>query len=86
VIKLGIEINGKEYGFNPDVRLGILGLIEGGSLNIKQLKMIFRELLIPTPTPKELFNMKTSVSSEIFLKYTEFIQRNLAEIKKKLSS
>ena len=81
-----IEINGKEYSFNPDVRLGILGMIEKRNFTIKQLKIIFRELLIPTPTAKELFDIKSSVSSKIFSEYTKFVQKNSAEIKKKLSS
>ena len=83
---MGIKINGKQYEFNPDIRLGILGLIEKGGLTIKQLKMVFSELLIPTPTQKELFNIKASGSSKIFSKYMEFLQRNLVEIKKKLST
>ncbi len=84
---MGIKINGKQYEFNSDIRLGILELMErGDTLSIKQLKMVLKELLIPNPTPKELFNIKTSTSTKIFTEFSKFIQGNSTEIKKKLST
>ena len=84
---MGIKINGKQYEFNSDIRLGILELMErGDTLSIKQLKMVLKELLIPNPTPKELFNIKTSTSTKIFMEYSLFMEGNSTEIKKKLSS
>ncbi len=84
---MGIEINGKKYEFNPDIRLGILELMENVSkLNIKQFRMIFKEILIPNPTPKELFNIKTSHIEKIFSGFTESIQREVVRTKKKLSN
>ena len=83
---MGIEINGKQYEFNPDIRLGILELMERfGKLTIKQLKMVLKELLIPKLTPKELFNIKPSVSTKIFKEFSRFVKGNSTEIKKKLS-
>ena len=84
---MGIEINGKQYEFNPDIRLGILELMERfGKLTVKQLKMVLRELLIPKLTPKELFNLKPSISTKIFREFSKFMRENSIEIKKKLST
>ena len=84
---MGIEINGKKYEFNSDIRLGILELMERGDvLSAKQLKMILRELLEPNPTPKELFNIKSSMATKIFTDFSDFIRENSTEIKKKLST
>lgn len=84
---MGIEINGKHYEFNLDIRLGILALMERGSqINIKQLRIIIKELLIPNPTPKELFNMKTSDRNRVFEGFTKATLGESTEIKKKLSN
>ena len=82
-----IEINGKKYKFNSDIRLGILEMMEKGDiLTVKQIKMVLKELLIPRPTPKEMFNIRTSDSKRIFLGFTEAMGEKSAEIKKKLST
>ena len=84
---MGIEINGKKYKFNLDIRLGILELMEKTHLlNTKQFKIIAKELLIPKPTPKELFNIKTSDMKKIFSGFNKAMRGESAEIKKKLSS
>lgn len=87
MIKMGIKINGKKFEFNSDIRLGILELMErGNTLTMKQLKIVLKELLEPDPTPKELFNIKSSMSTKIFTEFAKFIQGNSTEIKKKLST
>lgn len=84
---MGIEINGKKYKFNPDVRLGILDMMERGDVKtIKKLKMVLKELLMPNPSPKELFNIRQKDSEKIFIAYGEYIGEELVETKKKLSS
>lgn len=84
---MGIDINKKHYEFNSDVRLGILEMMEDMSkAKLKHIKIILKEILIPTPTPKELFNFRRSHSEKIFKLYGEFIDKETAEIKKKLST
>lgn len=84
---MGVKINGKEYSFNLDVRLGILELMDRiETLEVKHIKLILRELLRPVPTSKELFNIKKSDIEKIFKAFTEDIKKESAEYKKKLSS
>lgn len=84
---MGVIVNGKEYTFNLDVRLGILELMDRiEDLQIKHLKMIVKELLRPIPTSKELFNVKRSDMNKIMEAFTEEMKKESAEFKKKLSS
>lgn len=83
---MAIEVNGKKYGFNSDVRLGVLELAENiDNIKMKHIKLILREILIPTPTNKELFNIRKSQLLEIMKKYGNFMEKESTEIKKKLS-
>ncbi|KKN18361.1 hypothetical protein LCGC14_0956530 [marine sediment metagenome] len=83
---MDIKINGKEYRFNPDVRLGILELAENvEKIHMKQIKMILKEILRPSPNAKEYFNIKKSQLIEIMEQYGEFMEQESSEIKKKRS-
>jgi len=55
-------------------------------LTTKQFKIIAKELLIPKPTPKELFNIRTSDMKKIFVGFYEAMQGESTKTKKKLSS
>ena len=84
---MGIEINGKEYGFNSDIRLGVLELLERqDQLKMKHVKLVIKEILVPNPTPKELFNIRKSQLFKIMEKYKEHMERESSEIKKKRST
>ena len=83
---MGIVINKKEYKFNPDVRLGILELAENmDQISMKHIKLILREILIPSPNAKEYFNIRKSQVTKIMEEYGEFMEQESSEIKKKLS-
>lgn len=82
---MSIKINGKEYGFNTDVRLGILEMMEGKDLSIKRIRIILKEILLPTPTSKETFNVKKSQIEPIFKAFGKYMSNESTEFKKKLS-
>ena len=82
---MSIKINGKEYGFNTDIRLGILEMMEGKDLSIKRIRIILKEILIPVPTSKETFNVKKSQIETIFKAFGKYMSKETDEFKKKLS-
>ena len=82
---MSIKINGKEYGFNTDIRLGILEMMEGKDLSIKRIRIILKEILIPVPTSKETFNVKKSKIEPIFRAFGKYMIKETDEFKKKLS-
>ena len=83
---MGIKINGKEFGYNLDIRLGILELMDRAEdLGVKEIKLVIKEVLIPRPTNKEYFNFKRSDTERIMKGFTEEMKRESAELKKKLS-
>ena len=82
---MSIKINGKEYGFNTDIRLGILEMMEGKDLSIKRIRIILKEILLPMPTSKETFNVKKSQIETIFKAFGKYMSKETDEFKKKLS-
>ena len=83
---MSIEVNKKKYGFNSDVRLGVLELVENlNDLQMKHIRLILKEILVPSPTNKEFFNVRKSQLIEIMKEYSKYMETESAEIKKKLS-
>ena len=84
---MGIEVNGKKFGFNLDVRLGILELMDrADKLDVKHIKIILKEILRPIPTGKDLFNVRRSDIENIMEAFIKKMEIESAEYKKKLSS
>lgn len=82
---MDIEINGKEYSFNNDIRFGVLIKIQEDPENLKHMQVFLKEILLPTPTKKEVYNFRESDLINISQKFEEFQKRKTAEAKKKLS-
>ena len=83
---MSININGKDYRFNSDVRLGVLELAENlDNISMKHIKIILREILTPSPNAKEYFNIRKSQLTVIMEKYGEYMEQESSEIKKKRS-
>ena len=70
-----ININGKDYKINMDTRLGTKKLMkkisdDPSSLdNIRYIELILRDILIPIPTGKEMFNFRDSVKEFPYLDF-----------------
>ena len=86
-----IEINGKEYEVNTDLKWGTEQLMnriqkDPKGQNVERyMKEIIKDLLIPKPTIKEMFNFRTSDIIKIFTEYTDNVEKTNADFKKKLS-
>ena len=84
---MSININGKKYGFNSDVRLGILELAENvENISMKHIRLILKEILKPSPTQKEYFNIRKSQVETIMEKFNDYMEKESVEIKKKRST
>jgi len=82
---MDIAINGKKFILNDDVRLGILIQVDKDPNNLDTIFAFFREILIPSPTNKEIENFRQSDMNKIFAKWKELQDEQVSETKKKLS-
>jgi hypothetical protein len=86
-----IIINGKEYKINLDIKWGTEKLIKVVIDNPehpnaeKYMTAIFKDILIPSPTAKELFNFRKSDVSGVFKEYIKEVNETNSDFKKKLS-
>ena len=86
-----IEINGKEYEVNEDLKWGTEQLMnriqkdpQGPNVE-RYIKAILKDILIPDPTNKEMFNFRKSDIERIFKEYTKDVKDVNTDFKKKLS-
>lgn len=86
-----VEVNGKIYEINTDTCLGTEKLITRimqepeNPKNVTYMELILKDILIPTPTTKELNRFRKSIREQIFLEFTEMMVRENDESKKKHS-
>lgn len=86
-----VEINGKEYKINKDIKFGtqkMMGKIQddpSNPNNMKYVEYILKDLLIPKPTSKELFEFRTSDIEKIMNEYSSEASETSKDFKKKLS-
>jgi hypothetical protein len=86
-----IEINGKEYKINTDIEWGTEKLMKKvlddpeNPKNQKYLEYIITDLLVPTPTIKEMFHFRKSDILKIFKSFSEKMSETDKDFKKKLS-
>jgi len=80
-----IEINNKTYEINPDIRFGTSIALKKNPENEDNTIKFLREVLIPTPTGKEIYNFRDSDILRVFELYGEAKNEQLVEYKKKLS-
>jgi len=86
-----IKINGKEYKINLDIKWGTEKLMRKvlnspeSPENDKYMSMVFKDILIPAPTAKEMFNFRMSDVRRIFETWTKESEDTNADFKKKLS-
>ena len=72
-----ININGKEYKINTDTKWGTKKLMKKVNDdprnldNIRYVELIIKDVLIPSPTSKEMFNFKDSDIERIFEAFAE---------------
>ena len=52
-------------------------------MSIKYIKMILKEILSPTPSPKDVFNVRQSQIERIFKEFGKFMEKESSELKKK---
>lgn len=85
-----IEINGKKYEVNLDVKLGtqlfMSKVMKDPNLYDKYIIRILRDLLIPTPTDSELVDFRRSDIFRIFNLFAEQGEELDSDFKKKLST
>lgn len=86
-----IEINGKKYKINKDTKWGTDKLMKKvtedpeNPKNQKYIEHIIIDLLIPSPTFKEMFEFRKSDLKRIFETFTEEMEEVDKDFKKKLS-
>lgn len=86
-----VEVNGKEYKINLDMKLGTQKLMRKILDNPndpkaqKYLEMVLKDMLIPSPTVKELFHFRFSDVERIFNNLDEDADKVDSDFKKKLS-
>lgn len=78
-----IEINDKKYKINEDPRFGVMELLMKSPEDPKYIRLFLKEILIPTPTPKEIFNFKKSDIVNIMSVFSDIEQEESLELKKK---
>jgi len=87
-----IEINGKDYKINLDVKWGTQKLMRKINKdrenpdNQKYLEYIVRDILVPPPSKKEMMEFRNSDVERIFTVFAEIANNKDKEFKKKLSS
>lgn len=86
-----IEINDKEYEINLDLKMGTESLMAKiyndpeNPKNMKYLRMVLKDLLIPTPTDSELFNFRRSDRDRVFELFAKEMEEISTDFKKKRS-
>ena len=86
-----IEINGKEYEINLDIRWGTQKLMRRiekdfeNPNNEKYMEYILKDMLIPKPTFKELLDFRTSDIERIFETFGDEVGKKDRDFKKKRS-
>ena len=87
-----IEINKKEYEINLDVKWGTQKLMRKiqkdleNPDNDKYMEYIMKDILIPSPTNRELMEFRQSDVANALTRYSEEANNKDKEFKKKLSS
>lgn len=86
-----LKINGKIYKINLDIKWGTEKIMKKvmddptNSDTQKYMEFIIKDILIPSPTKKEMFNFRKSDILRIFDTFTEEMSETNADFKKKLS-
>lgn len=86
-----MEINGKEYEINTDITLKTEEMIvrmlktEDNAKVLAYMKIILKDILLPTPTNEELLSMRRSQHDMIFEEFQKAMTMEDAESKKKRS-
>ncbi len=86
-----MEINGKEYTINTDTSLGTEKLISKimqdpeNPKNIIYMEHVLRDILLPTPTTKDLNSMRRSQREAIFEEFGKEMDEINKGFKKKHS-
>lgn len=86
-----VMINGKKFKINNDLKWGtqmmMMKIRENpeNPKNIGYMEKVFRDLLIPAPTQKEMFNFRNSDIEKILDEFSRQTEKVTAESKKKLS-
>lgn len=86
-----VIINDKEYVVNLDIKWGTEKLMNKitqdptNPNNNKYMTMVFKDLLIPEPTTKEMFNFRRSDIKRILDEFNDEAKETNSDFKKKLS-
>jgi len=80
-----IEINDKVYEIDNDPRFGIMELMQKSPEDPKYMKLFLKEILIPAPTAKELFNFRRSDIVRLMDIFNKMDSSEATEFKKKRS-
>ena len=86
-----ISINGIKFKINIDTKYStqkLMRQIEKDPTNNKtdqRLEAILRDLLIPSPTYKQILDFRRSDIRKVFEKFSDAISEEEKEVKKKLS-
>lgn len=86
-----IEINGKKFNINIDTKLSTEKLVARimqdpeNPKNMGYFEFIFKDILDPTPTNKEVLNLRRSEREKIFNMFADEMELQNKEYKKKRS-
>ena len=86
-----IEINGKKFNINIDTKLSTEKLVARimqdpeNPKNMGYFEFIFKDILEPTPTTKEVLNLRRSEREKIFNAFADEMELQNKEYKKKRS-
>jgi hypothetical protein len=85
-----IEINGKKYEINLDIKLGTQKLMQkirndpNDAKNVDYMASILKDILIPSPSTKEIDNFRSSDLETVFDSFGDELINLDREVKKKL--
>ena len=86
-----IEINGKKYEINMDMKWGTQRLLQKirddplNTKNMKYLELIIKDILVPPPSQNEMFSFRNSDIENIFNEFGKDTTEVSRDFKKKLS-
>ena len=86
-----LKINGKVYKINLDLKWGTEKLMKKvmdspeDPKSQRYIEFVIKDLLIPSPTNKEMFNFRKSDVLKIFDTFTKEMSETNTDFKKKLS-
>ena len=86
-----IEINGKEYEINMDIRWGTQKLLRRIQKDVKNpdnekyMEYILKDILVPKPTMKELLEFRQSDIERVFNIFASEADKKDKDFKKKRS-